>query len=85
MSVQLRVLKGTRSGPSLVRRTLRVGELARRTGKTVRALHLYEEMGLLIPIDTIGGPLTPVSGLIRSWFRCLGDARRVLLSLVDLS
>jgi MerR family transcriptional regulator, copper efflux regulator len=28
---------------------LRVGELAKRTGKTVRALHLYEELGLLEP------------------------------------
>jgi MerR family transcriptional regulator, copper efflux regulator len=28
---------------------LRVGELARRTGKTVRAIHLYEELGLLTP------------------------------------
>ncbi len=28
---------------------LRVGDLARRTGKTVRALHLYEELGLLTP------------------------------------
>lgn len=28
---------------------LKVGELARRTGKTVRALHLYEELGLLTP------------------------------------
>lgn len=27
----------------------RVGELAKRTGKTVRALHLYEEIGLLEP------------------------------------
>ena len=26
---------------------LRVGELAKRTGKTVRAIHLYEELGLL--------------------------------------
>jgi MerR family transcriptional regulator, copper efflux regulator len=55
MSVQLRVLRGTRPDPSLVRRTLRVGELARRTGKTVRALHLYEEMGLLIPIERSKG------------------------------
>jgi DNA-binding transcriptional MerR regulator len=30
-------------------RRLRVGELARQTGKTVRAIHLYEEMGLLEP------------------------------------
>ncbi len=30
-------------------RPLRVGELAKRTGKTVRALHLYEEIGVLEP------------------------------------
>ncbi len=35
---------------------LRVGELARRTGKTVRAIHLYEELGLLTPaIRSKGG------------------------------
>ena len=28
---------------------VRVGELAKRTGKTVRAIHLYEELGLLAP------------------------------------
>jgi MerR family copper efflux transcriptional regulator len=28
---------------------LRVGDLAQRTGKTVRAMHLYEELGLLKP------------------------------------
>lgn len=28
---------------------LRVGDLARQTGKTVRAIHLYEELGLLAP------------------------------------
>ncbi len=27
----------------------RIGELAKRTGKTKRALHLYEEKGLLVP------------------------------------
>ena len=31
------------------RRLLRVGALARATGKTVRAIHLYEELGLLKP------------------------------------
>ena len=30
-------------------RLLRVGALAQRTGKTVRAIHLYEELGLLRP------------------------------------
>ncbi len=36
-------------------RTLRVGDLARRTGKTVRALHLYEEHGLLTPMQRSSG------------------------------
>jgi MerR family transcriptional regulator, copper efflux regulator len=35
--------------PVAPERLLQVGDLARETGKTVRALHLYEEMGLLLP------------------------------------
>lgn len=31
------------------RHLIRVGDLARQTGKSVRAIHLYEEMGLLHP------------------------------------
>lgn len=34
---------------------LRVGDLARRTGKTVRAIHLYEELGLLLPATRTSG------------------------------
>ena len=34
---------------------MKIGELARKTGKTVRALHLYEEMGLLSPERSTGG------------------------------
>ncbi|MFH0902098.1 MAG: MerR family transcriptional regulator [Pseudomonadota bacterium] len=34
---------------------LRVGELAKAAGKTVRALHLYEEMGLLKPTSRSSG------------------------------
>jgi DNA-binding transcriptional MerR regulator len=34
---------------------LKVGELARKTGKTVRALRLYEEMGLLAPATRTQG------------------------------
>lgn len=34
---------------------LQVGELAKLTGKTVRAIHLYEELGLLRPIDRSKG------------------------------
>ena len=34
---------------------MKIGQLARKTGKTVRALHLYEEMGLLKPERSGGG------------------------------
>lgn len=34
---------------------LQVGDLARATGKTVRAIHLYEDMGLLRPQDRSKG------------------------------
>ena len=34
---------------------LRVGDLARMTGKTVRAIHLYEELGLLKPVSRSSG------------------------------
>src|SRR5678809_1502613 len=33
---------------------LKIGDLARRTGKSVRALHLYEELGLLTPTARSG-------------------------------
>jgi MerR family transcriptional regulator, copper efflux regulator len=38
-----------------VRTLLRIGELAKRTAKTVRALHLYEERGLLSPPERTQG------------------------------
>jgi DNA-binding transcriptional MerR regulator len=34
---------------------LQVGELAKLSGKTVRAIHLYEELGLLRPVDRSKG------------------------------
>jgi MerR family copper efflux transcriptional regulator len=34
---------------------VKIGQLAKTTGKTVRALHLYEEMGLLSPQRSDGG------------------------------
>jgi MerR family copper efflux transcriptional regulator len=34
---------------------LKVGELAKEVGKTVRAMHLYEEMGLLRPVSRSTG------------------------------
>lgn len=37
------------------RNLLRIGDLARQTGKTVRAIHLYEELGLLQPATRSSG------------------------------
>src|SRR5262245_26266804 len=34
---------------------LRIGDLARATGKTVRAIHLYEELGLIKPATRSSG------------------------------
>lgn len=34
---------------------LQVGDLAKQTGKTVRAIHLYEDMGLLKPVERSRG------------------------------
>ncbi|MCG5052310.1 MAG: MerR family transcriptional regulator [Myxococcales bacterium] len=54
---------------------LKVGDLARRTGKTVRAIHLYEELGLLTPIRSKGGyRLYPVRAVDRvEWIQKLQD------------
>jgi DNA-binding transcriptional MerR regulator len=41
---------------------LKVGELAKRTGKTVRAVHLYEELGLLDPAVRSKGGFRLYSG-----------------------
>lgn len=59
MAIQLPVINihGRPKQPpaKLLVRTLRVGELARLSGKTVRALHLYEERGLLDPVERSKG------------------------------
>lgn len=55
---------------------LKVGELAKRTGKTVRALHLYEELGLLAPaVRSKGGfRLYPGKAVKRiEWIQKLQD------------
>lgn len=56
---------------------LKIGDLARRSGKSVRALHLYEELGLLNPTArTHGGfRLYDESAYIRiRWIELLQDS-----------
>jgi DNA-binding transcriptional MerR regulator len=65
---------------------LRVGELAKRTGKTVRALHLYEELGLLRPVHRSKGGfrLFSPSAVARvQWISKLQDAGFSLHQLQD--
>lgn len=62
---------------STLEKPLRVGELARRTGKTVRALHLYEELDLLHPVHRSKGGFrlyAPSSVARVQWIGKLQDA-----------
>src|SRR5438270_1665269 len=55
---------------------LKVGELAKRTGKTVRAIHLYEELGLLSPAVRSKGGFRLYSGRAATrieWIQKLQD------------
>lgn len=66
---------------------MRVGELAKRSGKTVRALHLYEELGLLTPVHRSKGGfrLYAPSAVNRvEWISKLQDAGFSLHELQDL-
>lgn len=68
-------------------RPLRVGELAKRTGKTVRALHLYEEIGLLEPArrSDSGYRLYSADSVIRvEWIGRLQDAGLSLPEIREL-
>jgi DNA-binding transcriptional MerR regulator len=71
----------------MLRKPLRVGELAKRTGKTVRALHLYEELGLLRPVHRSKGGfrLYSPSAVARvEWITKLQDAGFSLHQLQEL-
>ena len=63
---------------------MRVGELARRTEKTVRALHLYEEKGLIQPASRSKGGyrLYDESNLVRIGF--IDRLQKVGLSLAEI-
>ncbi|MCU1280458.1 MAG: Mercuric resistance operon regulatory protein [bacterium] len=71
----------------LLEKPLRVGELAKRTGKTVRALHLYEELGLLKPVHRSKGGFrlyAPSTVKRVEWIQKLQDAGFSLHDLQDL-
>jgi MerR family copper efflux transcriptional regulator len=63
---------------------LQVGDLARETGKTVRAVHLYEELGLLKPAARSKGRyrLYTAEALVR--IRWIGKLQEMGFSLPDI-
>ena len=75
-------------GPLDAQQLLRVGDLAKMTGKTVRAIHHYEELGLIEPVGRSKGhyrlfdPETPVRirwiSKLQSLGLSLGDIRTLV-------
>jgi MerR family transcriptional regulator, copper efflux regulator len=68
----------------LLEKPLRVGELAKRTGKTVRALHLYEEMGLLKPVHRSKGGFRLYAPSAVNRVEWIGKLQEAGFSLHDL-
>jgi DNA-binding transcriptional MerR regulator len=69
---------------SLRRDLMQIGDLARETGKTVRAIHLYEELGLLAPAGRSKGGfrLYAREALLR--IRWIGKLQEMGFSLGDI-
>lgn len=90
MAIQLPVLQDRATQPAHAprvpgqSRTYKVGELAKASGKTVRALHLYEERGLLEPIERSKGGyrLYAEDALVR--VRWISKLQEMGFSLTDI-
>src|SRR5579883_3398466 len=68
-------------------KALKIGDLALRTGKSVRALHLYEEMGLLTPVGRTTGRFrlyAPDAVLRVEWISKLQDLGFTLPQIRDV-
>lgn len=63
---------------------LQVGELAKLTGKTVRAIHLYEDMGLLRPVERSRGRFRLYNADSVERVRWIGKLQAVGFSLPDM-
>lgn len=63
---------------------MQVGELAKATGKTVRAIHLYEELGLLKPANRSKGRYRLFSSDAELRVRWIGKLQNLGLSLTEI-
>src|SRR5436305_638974 len=70
--------------PLLKPKLMQIGDLARESGKTVRAIHLYEELGLLRPAARSKGRyrLYDEDALLR--IRFIGKLQDIGFSLGDI-
>jgi DNA-binding transcriptional MerR regulator len=77
---------GAESGPSLdeSRDLMQIGDLAREAGKTVRAIHLYEELGLLTPAARSKGGFRLYAGEALVRIRWIGKLQEMGFSLTDV-
>ncbi len=75
---------GGEKAPAPLARNLRVGDLAKRTGKTVRALHLYEELGLLQPATRSNGGYRLYNGESELRVRWIDKLQTMGFSLSDI-
>jgi len=64
--------------------TLQVGDLAKECGKTVRAIHLYEELGLLTPQARSKGRYRLYAGTAVVRIRWIGKLQDMGFSLTDI-
>jgi len=63
---------------------IRVGDLARLTGKTVRAIHLYEELGLLKPSSRSSGGFRLYDGVAVDRVRWIDLLHGMGFSLLEM-
>src|SRR5579862_9189134 len=63
---------------------MQIGDLARETGRTVRAIHLYEELGLLAPVARSKGGFRLYSREALLRIRWIGKLQAMGFSLGDM-
>jgi MerR family transcriptional regulator, copper efflux regulator len=79
-SANVRLLDEARGRQGL----MQIGDLARETGKTVRAIHLYEELGLLEPAARSKGGYRLYAAEALTRIRWIGKLQDMRFSLVDI-
>ncbi len=82
--VRLPIATDPSTGEVRPEEVMQVGDLARETGKTVRAIHLYDELGLLQPLGRSKGRyrLYGPDALLR--IRWIGKLQDMGFSLTDI-